>query len=330
MAKVVIGIGTSHSPQVSLAGEQWLEQGDFDRKRTTLNPADGRSISYDVLSRETGDRYADVAVLDTFKQQEAAVQRALDRIADDLEAAAPDVVVIIGDDHYELFAPSNMPAFAIYLGEDVLTIGKRITDKTPAWRVQGWKAQGVDKVNNYPGHPALARDLTERLIERGIDVGTSTKVEDPNKLGFGHAYGFVVERFFKGRRIPMVPILLNTYFKPNAPTPKRCYEIGTAIRAAIEECPLDLRVAVVASGGLSHHIVEEEMDRGIIAALKARDAEALTSLPTRALNEGSSEIRCWIMAAPLFEALDNKWLDYIPARRTAAGTGVGLAFGTWT
>jgi len=329
MAKIVMGIGMSHSPLLVLEGERWEERAKDDMQSKRLNTMDGRLISYDTLSKSNGDKYSNIAIKENFIKQDAEAQKALDRIADDIERVNPDVVVVVGDDHYELFSASNMPAFSIYHGEQIVTRVNEVKESTPSWRPVVWKGYGMDKANTYPGHPMFAWDLIERLIDKEVDVGSSARVDDPNKLGFGHAYGFVVERLFRGKQIPMVPVMLNTYFKPNAPTPKRCYDIGVALREAIEESPHDLRVAVIASGGLSHFIVEEELDRRVIDALHKRDAEVLRTLPADSLNEGSSEIRCWITAAPSFEGLENKWFEYIPARRTPAGTGIGLGFGTW-
>ena len=76
-------------------------------------------------------------------------------------------------------------------------------------------------------------------------------------------------------------------------------------------------------------VVEEELDQHIIAALRNKDAQALKSLPIAALKSGSSEILCWVAAAGAFHHLPEKWLEYIPVRRTPAGTGIGLAFGAW-
>jgi OH-DDVA oxygenase len=102
------------------------------------------------------------------------------------------------------------------------------------------------------------------------------------------------------------------------------------LKACIEEFPSDIRVAVVGSGGLSHMVVEEDLDWLIIRALLEKDAHALQRLPIPALKSGSSEILCWVAAAGAFHSLENRWLEYIPVRRTAAGTGIGLAFGTWS
>jgi aromatic ring-opening dioxygenase catalytic subunit (LigB family) len=187
----------------------------------------------------------------------------------------------------------------------------------------------MDAVHTFPAQAELAEKLIEQLIERDFDIGSAARVDDPKTLGFGHAYGFVAERIFRGREVPIVPVMLNTYFPPNAPTPRRCYNLGMAIKESLEAIPMDLRVAVVGSGGLSHFIVEEEFDRQILKALETHDEDVLRSLPVNALKSGSSEIRCWITAGGAFRGLKHQWSEYIPARRTPAGTGIGLGFATW-
>jgi len=126
-----------------------------------------------------------------------------------------------------------------------------------------------------------------------------------------------------------VPVFLNTYYPPNQPSPRRCYKLGQAIREAIEGYPENLRVGVVASGGLSHTTIDEALDGKVIRALREKDADALQSLPREQLNAGNSEIRNWICAAGALEHLDLKWVQYAPGYRTLAGTGTGLCFGHW-
>src|SRR3546814_5049416 len=94
--------------------------------------------------------------------------------------------------------------------------------------------------------------------------------------------------------LPIVPLALNTYYAPNQPTPRRCYALGQAIRRAVESYPEDIKVGVIASGGLSHFVVDEELDRGLIEAIRTKDVAALTSMDRAKLNSGSSEIRNWI------------------------------------
>ncbi len=94
--------------------------------------------------------------------------------------------------------------------------------------------------------------------------------------------------------VPIVPVCINTYYPPNQPTPRRCYKLGQAIRAAVESYPGDKRVGIIGSGGLSHFVVDEALDRGFIDMLRRKDAAGIQALPREKLNSGSSEIRNWI------------------------------------
>jgi len=124
-------------------------------------------------------------------------------------------------------------------------------------------------------------------------------------------------------------VLLNTYYPPNQPTPKRCYQLGRAMRQAISAWPTDQRVGIVASGGLSHFVVDETLDRHVLDILARKDAAAIGALPTDQLESGNSEIRNWIAAAGALEHLDMKLVDYLPYYRSEAGTGLGTAFAVW-
>jgi hypothetical protein len=131
------------------------------------------------------------------------------------------------------------------------------------------------------------------------------------------------------RIVPIVPVLLNTYYPPNQPTPARCYRLGQAIRQAVEAWAPNRRVGIVASGGLSHFFVDEALDRRVLELLAKKDADGIAALPTAALESGSSEIRNWVAAAGALEHLDMELVDYVPCYRSEAGTGVGMAFAVW-
>ena len=328
MAKIVMGIGMSHSPLLALEGERWVERGNDDRQNNELNTIDGRLVPYREIERASQARYASEATEENFIKMEHEAQRNLDRLADDLERVKPDVAVIIGDDHYELFSPANMPTISIYHGEQILTHQWPKAEENN-WRNTVAVSYAMDEVHAYPCEAGLGESLIKDLIARDFDVSSAARVEDPKVMGFGHAFGFVIERIFRGKRIPVVPVMLNTYFPPNTPTPKRCFNFGAALCECIEVLRSDQRIVVIASGGLSHFVVEEELDRKIVHALVHKDAEALRSLPIDALKSGSSEILCWVAAASAFFSLPNRWINYIPARRTPAGTGIGLCFGAW-
>jgi hypothetical protein len=314
---------------LTLEGKRWSERAADDMRNPGLNTSDGRFISYDQLARENGAPYGNDATEEKFLAVETASQRALDKLADEIAGAAPDVMLIVGDDQEELFSAANMPAISVFYGDRIVMHPFAITEQSPSWLGAVRKGYAMDAEHEFSGHPPLALDIIHGLMERDVDVGVSARVENAATAGFGHAYGFVIERLFKQRPIPVVPVLLNTYYPPNQLTARRCHDIGRALRASIEASPLDLKVAVAASGGLSHFIVDEMLDRKILSALQENDEQALRLIPQAALNSGSSEIRNWIMLAGLVEGLTFRWSEYYPVRRTPAGTGTGVGFASW-
>ena len=329
MARIVLGLGASHTPLLTLPAAEWAHRAAADYANPRLNLSDGRHLTYGELQAEVGDRYGEVVSVEELQRKADICQAALDRLADELEAAAPDVVIIVGDDQEELFSPANQPAVAIFYGQDVYTSGKFGAEDLPDWVLTMGEGYMMDNVHHLPGAPELALELIHGLIERNIDIAVSAKVEDATKAAFGHAYGFIVNRLFKGRSIPILPVLLNTYYPPNVPGAARCHDIGRALRSALEASAADVRVAIIASGGLSHFIVDENLDREVIAGLAPGEGGRLRGLPRGALNSGSSEILNWVLAAGALGDTPLTWCEYQPIYRTPAGTGVGVAFAVW-
>ncbi len=130
-------------------------------------------------------------------------------------------------------------------------------------------------------------------------------------------------------RIPIVPFMVNTFYPPNQPTPRRCYELGLALREAINAWDGKKRVGIIASGGLSHDIIDEEIDRATIEALQNKYKVKLFYLPVEKLVFGTSEILNWIVAGGAFEPMGMKLIDYVPCYRSEAGTGCAMGFAEW-
>jgi hypothetical protein len=329
MAKIVLGLGTPHTPLFTLQSIEWTHRADADYANPHLNLSDGRWLTYEQLLGERGPTYEAAARPEELERKSALCEQLLDRSADELAAAAPDVVVIVGDDHRELFGLAMQPAFAIYHADELVTSDAYSDDDSPGWIRSMGRGYMMDARHTINGASAFALELIEGLIDEGVDVTAIAKHDGRRRSGLGHAFGFIVNRLFRGRPTPIVPILLNTYYPPNVLGSGRCYDIGAVLRKVIDASPRDLRVAIIASGGLSHFVVDEELDLRVINACIHRDAETLRSVPRCALNSGSSEILNWILAAGALQDLKVNWTEYVPLYRTAAGTGVGAGFVAW-
>lgn len=329
MASIVLGIGASHTPMLTLTSEQWAHRAKVDYANAELNMSDGRLLSYDEILAEAGPRYADVVTPEILNRKAQACSDALDRLGDALAAAAPDVVVIVGDDQRELFTAANQPAISVFHGDEIATSDKYGDEDIADWVRDMGRGYLMDDLHVVPGASAFALELITGLIDENFDIATAARVDDPKTAGFGHAYGFIVKRLFRGREIPIVPVLLNTYYGPNVPSAARCHDLGLALGRVIARSPSAWRVAVVASGGLSHFVVDEKLDRQVLDAFITGNHGALRDIPRGALNSGSSEILNWIVMAGAVASLPLHWHDYQPLYRTPAGTGVGAAFAVW-
>ena len=130
--------------------------------------------------------------------------------------------------------------------------------------------------------------------------------------------------------IPLVPIVVNTYWPPNQMPPARCWALGKALRDAIESYSQDLKVAVVASGGLSHFETDERLDMQTLEPLRAGNPQALLDLPVHLLNSGNSEIRNWIALAACCDRISHSpGMNTRPCTGHRSVPGRGLAFARW-
>jgi len=327
MARIVLGIGTSHTPMLNAPPTDWPRFYERDSKRTNLLDVDGNLTTYEAqLKRAPADIDAQIAP-ERMVARHQAVEGAMSRLGDFLREARLDALIVVGDDQDELYHSGNMPGMLVYYGETIPNVPLGPEFKGPDWARRATARWFEEKEpRDYPVDAALARHLIDQLIDREFDIAASDAC--PQGEGEGHAIGFVHKRIMKDL-VPIVPICINTYYPPNQPTPRRCYKLGQAIRAAVESYPGDARVGIIGSGGLSHFVVDEELDRGFIDMLRRKDGDAIQNLPREKLNSGSSEIRNWIAVAGAVEHLSLEWSLYEPGYRTPAGTGTGLGFVFW-
>lgn len=326
MATVVGAIGTSHSPMLLTNPRLWRERAGQDRGNKELYDTQGQHVTFDELSSAVGDRYAAELQDAVWQERYTACVQGMDRLAADLAELRPDVLVVIGDDQEEVFDATNQPSMAIFWGDSWQT--GTMEGAPPGEFFESVKTgYAMDDVHTFDGEPTLALDAIRHLVASDFDVASVAST--PPGHGFGHAYGFIIRRLLGERSIPVVPVMINTYFPPNQPSAKRCYDFGKALRAGIEASSLDARVVLVASGGLSHFVVDENLDRRVLDGIRDRDAESLRTIPDHLLNAGSSEIRNWVAVAGAMHDREVLWAEYAPCYRTEAGTGCGMGFLRW-
>jgi 3-O-methylgallate 3,4-dioxygenase len=317
MADIVMGIGSSHGSQVNIGPEWWGKHGELDRKRT----------AYDELLENAPEWLEAELTPEVWQAKYEAVQAAIAEAVRTLAETRPDVLIVVGDDQAELFSEVNMPAMAVFWGEEVVDIPRDMTDVPPSRAASMW-AKHAPTQSSYPVPEKLGLHVIEHLVSEGFDVAQIK--QQPAGKSIGHAFTFVRLRLMGDRLIPMLPVMLNTYFPPNQPPARRCYALGQAILDAVRSWPEDVRVGVVASGGLSHFVVDEELDRGVLEAIAKNDADHLRELPEHKLQSGSSEIKNWIVAAGALSDLRFEVIEYVPGYRSAGGTGCGMAVARWS
>jgi len=330
LAKLVLGMGSSHAPQLEMPPAMWRAYGDRQRTQTE-HWYQGRIYSFpELAAARRGDHFERECTDDKIQARFDVCQRAIAHLSETLERVAPDVCIVVGDDQHEAFQEDNMPSLSIYYGPTVAD------SPEPSGRRRDY----VDTtVGNYPserlthpGEPGLGEYLIEALIERDFDVARSASMPVGRGEGtIGHAFYYVYRRLMNNEVIPHVPVMVNTYFPPNTPTARRCYRFGQALQGAIDEWDSDKRVAIIASGGLSHTVIEEDLDARIIEGLREDDFDKLTDYPDVRFRGGTSEIKNWIIlaGAAVGDGLRMNLVDYVPCYRNEAGNGTAMGFAEW-
>jgi hypothetical protein len=317
MAEIAIGIGTSHSPQLSIRAQDW----DHLLKKDQTDPR----LDYPALLKKAKSGLASELTPEKFAARDQACLQAVANLGEALRGAQVDVVVIFGDDQQEQFGDDNMPTFAIYHGQSIPVVrdsGLRPSGWKDAER-RGWAATA----DEYSNDAELANHLIRSLNAEEFDISRCNRLR--KEIGVGHAFSFLYRRLLPGSRVPMVPVMVNTYYPPNQPTPRRCYDFGRAVRRSIESWKSDKRVALVASGGLSHVVIDEEIDAMAMDGLKNKKAETLFALPRQKLKGGTSEILNWVALAGAMEERELKYFEYVTTYRSPAATGCGMGFAYW-
>src|SRR2546430_134698 len=145
MANIVVGVAASHSPQLSTPAELWRLHAERDRQNKQLSFR-GSVYEYDQLlevrRNERLDRELDESI---WADKHDRCDRGVDRLAETLASAAPDLVVIVGDDQHEMFLDDGLPTLAVYWGETVECIPKPEEELPPSLRPARWANYGEQR-----------------------------------------------------------------------------------------------------------------------------------------------------------------------------------------
>lgn len=237
-----------------------------------------------------------------------------------IEESRPDALVVIGDDQNENFSTQNVPQFAIYTGEE-----SELVDRF------------MNECRTYPCDAGTARTFLEGLVEAGFDVSICENFPDNRLISHAHAEP-LMRILLPEADIPIVPVYVNAIHWP-APTPARCYAFGEAVANIIRTRLQDKRIAVYASGGLSHFTagypwrvyrgqfgygaISEDFDRQIIQWMTDGRVEEIKKLTSNdLLDHGNIEFRCWIAAIGMVGTVPAEMLAYEPLYRALTGMGV--------
>lgn len=324
MARLVAGFGSSHSPMLAARQEDWSTM--FlarDRSRTHVD-LEGNPCDFAALLAKAPPDAMDRVAPALLARRHAEMLAAQARLAADVAAARLDALIVVGDDQEEVFDPGLVPAIGVYYGDTIRNAGQAAVTGDDAMARARRRYLEPDGAVDHPCHAALARHLIASLQAAAFDVTAMRTI--PEGKFEGHAYSYVHRFCLAGGGVALVPVFLNAYFPPNQPTPARCFALGEALARAVAAFPEEARIGIMASGGLSHFVVDEAFDRAVLDALRRRDAAFFRTAPLAKLQSGSSEIRNWICLAGAVGGLDLAWSAYVPGYRSPALTGTGLAF----
>jgi 3-O-methylgallate 3,4-dioxygenase len=299
--------------------------------RRNQHPFKGKTLGFDEMvalrKQENLKAQLDPRV---WRERHAACRKAIGELARVYAEAKPDVAVIVGNDQKEIFRDATTPALSVFWGDTIVNTmfsDERIAALPPgiAVAIPGHIPPGGA---TYRGEPDLGRHIIETFIADEFDVTSLTQLPHDETP---HAFGFVYRQIMLDDPVPSVPVILNTFYPPNQPTVARCRAIGKSLVKAVESWNSDARVAIVASGGLTHFAIDEEVDRTVFDAMRANDLDRVAALGEAIFQGGTSEVKNWIPVASAMSALGYPFtpVDYVPCYRSEAGTGNAMGFAYW-
>jgi len=238
----------------------------------------------------------------------AGFQRSRDWIARE----KPDVVILVYNDHCTAFDSTIIPTFALGAAAEF----------QPA--DEGWGPRPVPVVRN---HPVMASHIAQSLILDEFDITIMNEMDVDHGLTVPMSVMFGQPEEWPVR---VIPLAVNVVMYP-APTGNRCFNLGRAIRRAVDSFDEDLNVVIFGTGGMSHQLqykraglINPAFDKDFLDRLTS-DPVGLAQMPhVQYLREAGSEGIEMVMWHVMRGALDDEVTEihrhyHVPASNTAVG-----------
>ncbi|HXG52557.1 MAG TPA: hypothetical protein VNN77_14270 [candidate division Zixibacteria bacterium] len=254
---LVSALAASHAPNILLEpGAEWE---DFMKLHYRMAPQA-------VASKPTLEQQR------TLRRQ---AEEAFRTLRGDLEAARPDVLIVVANDQLVNFFFDNIPTFFVTLSDEV-------------------SGQFTRHRFRYSNHKELGRAILRAGLERGIDLAFGEKIE------LQHTQTVPLYFLLPEPKIPILPIFVNTWIEP-LPTPRRCYQLGQLIRDVA--AGRSERIAILATGGLSHFPgsprigeIDTEFDHELLRLMREGRGSELAGYSAGQLwQAGDSEFLNWMV-----------------------------------
>ena len=231
-----------------------------------------------------------------------------------IEAQQPDVIIEISPDHWVNFFIDNLPAVCIGVGD--------AHDGPPEPFMADFPHRDL------AGHSGLGQHLARAALAADFEPSLSYR------LRLDHGFCVPLWRMELDRLPAIVPVVVNC-LEPPMPSVNRCLAWGRLVADAIASYPEDLKVAILASGGISHSIgeptmgeIDEAFDHDCIEAFTRGDGAGLVAFLDRRLAEtgnGAHEMRNWVIAHAAAGSSGFELIEYLPVPEVY----VGCAFAAW-
>jgi OH-DDVA oxygenase len=329
MAEIVLGVGSAHGPLLSTPPEKWDLRAKADRENKS-HWYRGKAYDYESLLRERAPGFGPQVEVEVRRERFARCRAALGVLGEKIREAAPDALVVLGNDQREFFGEDLTPSITVYRGTEIVN-ARETHEPAPGLNIAE-PGNAPESEIKYQGASELADHILRCLNEAGFDPAQSnSRPKGASRPGIPHAYGFIYHTILKDNPPPSVPVILNVHFASNVPKNARCLALGRVLQKAIRSFQGYGRVALVASGGLTHFVIDEDLDQEVLRGMASGDENALEQIPENVFKVGTAEIKNWYPVIAAMNAEGKKFhkVDYVPCYRSEAGTGNAMGFVYW-